>query len=92
MPSPATRPTSLATNFLNLDDTNVSIYAHDPRDTVKQNKAVALIASLTDGVLGWSHFPSTIIATAKHKGECVFGSIVKLMGTPVLPFLEDSGP
>lgn len=34
----------------------------------------------------------TIIATAKHKGECVFESLVKLMGTPVLPFLEDSSP
>lgn len=34
----------------------------------------------------------TIIATAKHKGECVFESLVKLMGTPVLPLLEDSSP
>jgi hypothetical protein len=27
-------------------DTNVLIYAHDPRDQVKQTKAVSLIASL----------------------------------------------
>ena len=38
---------------MNAVDTNVLIYAHDPRDPVKQNKAVALIASLTDGVLLW---------------------------------------
>lgn len=38
---------------MNAVDTNVLIYAHDPRDLVKQNKAVALIASLTDGVLLW---------------------------------------
>jgi len=34
----------------------------------------------------------TIIATAKRKGEDVFSSLVKLMGTPVIPFLEYSGP
>lgn len=38
---------------MNAVDTNVLIYAHDPRDPVKQNKALALIASLTDGVLLW---------------------------------------
>ena len=32
-------------------DTNVLIYAHDPRDPVKQNQAVELIASLIDGAL-----------------------------------------
>ena len=44
-------PASLATNCMNAVDTNVLIYAHDPRDPVKQNKAAALIASLTDGGL-----------------------------------------
>ena len=34
----------------------------------------------------------TVIATAKHKGEDVFQALVKLMGTPVLPFLEGSSP
>jgi transposase len=34
----------------------------------------------------------TVIATAKHKGEDVFQALVKLMGTPVLPFLERSSP
>ncbi len=38
---------------MNAVDTNVLIYSHDPRDPLKQNKAVALIASLTDGVLLW---------------------------------------
>jgi transposase len=34
----------------------------------------------------------TVIATAKHKGEEVFQALVRLMGTPVLPFLEGSSP
>jgi len=34
-------------------DTNVLIYAHDPRDTTKQEIAIALIESLTNGVLLW---------------------------------------
>jgi len=34
-------------------DTNVLIYAHDPRDPTKQAKAVALINSLIDGALLW---------------------------------------
>jgi hypothetical protein len=34
----------------------------------------------------------TVIATAKHKGEEVFQALVKLMGIPVLPFLEGSSP
>jgi predicted nucleic acid-binding protein len=38
---------------MNAVDTNVLIYAHDPRDLAKQNKAVTLIAGLTDGVLLW---------------------------------------
>lgn len=32
----------------------------------------------------------TVIATAKHKGEDIFNALVNLMGTPILPFLEDS--
>jgi transposase len=34
----------------------------------------------------------SIIATAKHKGEEVFQSLVALMGPPLLHFLEASGP
>jgi predicted nucleic acid-binding protein len=34
-------------------DTNILIYAHDPRDAAKQNKAASLISSLVDGVLLW---------------------------------------
>ncbi len=34
-------------------DTNVLIYIQDSRDLVKQAKASALVASLTDGVLLW---------------------------------------
>ncbi len=36
---------------MNAVDTNVLIYAHDPRDPAKQQKAVTLIASLTSGAL-----------------------------------------
>jgi transposase len=34
----------------------------------------------------------TIIATAKHKGQDIFQTLVDLMGAPVLPFLEGSSP
>lgn len=50
---------------MNAVDTNVLIYAHDPRDPVKQNKAVALIASLTDGVLLWQVSCEYIAASRK---------------------------
>lgn len=38
---------------MNAVDTNVLIYAHDPRDPAKQDKAVELIDTLNDGVLLW---------------------------------------
>ena len=38
---------------MNAVDTNILIYTHDPRDPVKQETAVHLVASLTDGVLLW---------------------------------------
>lgn len=38
---------------MNALDTNVLIYAHDPRDPVKQAVAVSLIQSLVDGALLW---------------------------------------
>ena len=34
----------------------------------------------------------TLIATAKQKGEQIFHTLVTLMGTPILPFLEASSP
>jgi len=34
----------------------------------------------------------TVIATAKHKGKDSFQALVKLMGTPVLTFLEGASP
>lgn len=46
-------------------DTNILIYAHDPRDAAKQSKAVNLIASLTDGVLLWQVACEYIAASRK---------------------------
>jgi len=34
-------------------DTNVFLYAHDPRDSRKQAIALSLLGSLNDGVLLW---------------------------------------
>jgi predicted nucleic acid-binding protein len=50
---------------MNAVDTNVLIYAHDSRDPVKQEKAVALIGSLTDGVLLWQVACEYIAASRK---------------------------
>lgn len=49
-------------------DTNILIYTHDPRDTVKQDKAVDLIASLTDGVLLWQVACEYVAASRKLAG------------------------
>ena len=38
---------------MNAVDTNVLIYAHDPRDVRKNDIANALVAGLDDGVLMW---------------------------------------
>jgi len=38
---------------MNALDTNILLYAHDPRDATKQTIAVSLIQSLTDGALLW---------------------------------------
>ena len=38
---------------MNAVDTNLLIYAHDPRDPAKQSTALGLIESLTDGALLW---------------------------------------
>jgi hypothetical protein len=36
---------------MNAVDTNILIYVRDPRDPVKQQKAVQLATSLSDGAL-----------------------------------------
>ena len=38
---------------MNAVDTNVLIYAHDPRDPVKQQTALSLLQGLADGALPW---------------------------------------
>ena len=38
---------------MNAVDTNVLVYAHDPREPERSAAALALIASLEDGVLLW---------------------------------------
>ena len=53
---------------MNAVDTNVLIYAHDPRDPAKQDKAVEVIASLTDGVLLWQVACEYVAASRKLEG------------------------
>ncbi len=50
---------------MNAVDTNVLVYTHDPRDAVKQAKAVALVAGLTDGVLLWQVACEYVAASRK---------------------------
>lgn len=38
---------------MNAIDTNVLLYIHDPREPTKQQQAVSLVLSLSDGVLLW---------------------------------------
>lgn len=77
---------------MNAVDTNVLIYAHDPRDPVKQNKAVALIASLTDGVLLWQVACEYLAASRKLAAfglsrQQAYADLRRLRGVwvPVLP-------
>lgn len=50
---------------MNAVDTNVLIYARDPRDSDKQAAATALLSSLTDGVLLWQVACEYIAASRK---------------------------
>ena len=50
---------------MNAVDTNVLIYARDPRDPRKQAVAATLLASLTDGVLLWQVACEYIAAARK---------------------------
>lgn len=50
---------------MNAVDTNVLIYARDPRDPVKQQKARSLTANLTNGALLWQVACEFIAASRK---------------------------
>ena len=50
---------------MNAVDTNVLIYVRDPRDPVKQQKAVQLTTSLSDGVLLWQVACEFVAASRK---------------------------
>ena len=50
---------------MNAVDTNVLIYARDPRDSGKQEKARALTSNLTDGALLWQVACEFIAASRK---------------------------
>lgn len=50
---------------MNAVDTNVLIYARDPRDPEKQQKARSLTANLTDGALLWQVACEFIAASRK---------------------------
>lgn len=50
---------------MNAVDTNVLIYARDPRDAVKQQKAVNLTIGLNDGALLWQVACEYIAASRK---------------------------
>jgi predicted nucleic acid-binding protein len=50
---------------MNAVDTNILIYARDPRDPAKQQKARATISSISDGVLLWQVACEFIAASRK---------------------------
>lgn len=50
---------------MNAVDTNVLIYARDPRDPVKHQKARAITASMTNGALLWQVACEFIAASRK---------------------------
>ncbi len=50
---------------MNAVDTNVLVYARDPRDSRKQQIAVSLLSSLADGVLLWQVSCEYIAAARK---------------------------
>jgi len=52
-------------NYMNAVDTNVLLYVHDPRDPIKQAKATALIASLTNAALIWQVACEYVAASKK---------------------------
>jgi predicted nucleic acid-binding protein len=50
---------------MNAIDTNILIYARDPRDSAKQATAISLLANLDDGVLLWQVACEYIAASRK---------------------------
>ena len=50
---------------MNAVDTNILIYARDPRDPAKQTIAASLLSSLTDGALLWQVACEYIAASRK---------------------------
>lgn len=50
---------------MNAVDTNILIYARDPRDPAKQAAAESLLSSLTDGVLLWQVACEYVAASRK---------------------------
>jgi predicted nucleic acid-binding protein len=52
---------------MNVVDTNILLYVHDPRDPDKQAKASQLVSSLTDGVLLWQVACEFVAASRKLK-------------------------
>jgi predicted nucleic acid-binding protein len=50
---------------MNAVDTNILIYARDPRDSAKQSIAISLLANLDDGVLLWQVACEYIAASRK---------------------------
>ncbi|MDT5121039.1 MAG: hypothetical protein QOC96_521 [Acidobacteriota bacterium] len=77
---------------MNAVDTNILIYTHDPRDAVKQNKAVQLVASLTDGVLLWQVACEYVAASRKLAAyglnpQKAFAALLRLRNVwkPTLP-------
>jgi predicted nucleic acid-binding protein len=50
---------------MNAVDTNILIYARDPRDPIKHQKARTLTANLTDGALLWQVSCEFIAASRK---------------------------
>jgi predicted nucleic acid-binding protein len=52
---------------MNAVDTNVLIYARDPRDAAKQRTAISLISAMPDGVLLWQVACEYVAASRKLK-------------------------
>lgn len=58
---------------MNAIDTNVLVYAHDPKDPTKQNRARQLIQTLPDALLLWQVVTEylSVIHRMKNKGMAV---------------------
>ena len=52
---------------MNVVDTNILLYVHDPRDPSKQAAAATLVRNLTDGVLLWQVACEYLAASRKFQ-------------------------